>query len=216
MTKNQQKKFTLLTSIFITALVAANLLGSKITVLAGISVSVAIFAYPLTFLVTDIVEEVLGKKVAKQLIVAGFLSLFILLFLTWLSVILPAADRYEFNNEYKTIFSSSLRMIIASLVAFLLSQFHDVWAFNFWKEKTKGKLLWLRNNFSTVISQFIDTSVFMFIAFYMITPKFDVSFIISLIIPYWLFKIAFAVIDTPFVYLGVKWLKEKEELNETK
>jgi len=96
------------------------------------------------------------------------------------------------------------------LVAFTLSQTHDIWAFNFWKQKTKGRFLWLRNNLSTIVSQFIDSTIFMFIAFYAITPKFTVGFIFSLIIPYWLFKIAFAILDTPLVYAGVKWLREKE------
>ena len=75
------------------------------------------------------------------------------------------------------------------------------------KKITKGKYLWLRNNLSTVISQLIDTTLFMFIAFYMVTPQFTAPFIIELIIPYWLFKVGFAFIDTPLVYLGVKWLK---------
>jgi len=69
-------------------------------------------------------------------------------------------------------------------------------------------MLWLRNNLSTIVSQFIDSTVFMFVAFYALTPKFTVAFIFSLIIPYYLFKVAFAVLDTPFVYLGVKWLKK--------
>ena len=100
-------------------------------------------------------------------------------------------------------------MMVASLIAFLISQTHDVWAFNLWKEKTGGKYLWLRNNASTIVSQFLDTTVFMFIAFYQFTPKFTVPFIFSLIIPYWLFKVLFAIIDTPFIYLGVWWLKKR-------
>ncbi|MFA5318721.1 MAG: queuosine precursor transporter [Patescibacteria group bacterium] len=76
------------------------------------------------------------------------------------------------------------------------------------QEKIGGKWLWLRNNASTIISQFIDTNVFMFIAFYNLTPKFTAAFVFSLVIPYYLFKVLFALLDTPFVYLGVKWLKD--------
>ena len=207
---SKETKTDILISVFVTALVAANLLGTKITTILGVSVSVGIFAYPLTFLVTDVIEEVHGKAKAQNLIKAGVICLLILLGLTALSRALPPASRYEHNQAYLTVFGSSLRMIIASLIAFALSQTHDIWAFDFWKQKTGGKFLWLRNNASTWVSQFIDTALFMFIAFYQITPKFDTVFIFSLIIPYWLFKIIFAALDTPFVYLGVKWLKDKK------
>jgi len=205
----QQTKTDILISFFIAALMAANLLGTKITTILGVSVSVGIFAYPITFLITDIIEEVHGKKKSQNLIKAGLLTLLFLFILTALCKALPPADRYADNQAYNIVFGNTLRIIIASLIAFLLSQTHDIWAFEFWKTKTNGKLLWLRNNASTWISQLIDTTVFMFIAFYGIAPKFDVLFIITLIIPYWLFKIIFALLDTPFVYLGVKWLRQK-------
>jgi hypothetical protein len=160
---------------------------------------------------TDIVEEVYGKKVVKNFIFLGIITMVIVFLYTSLFVVLSPHERYTYNEEYKTIFSSSLRMFIASMVAFFLAQMHDVITFEWLKKKTKGKMLWLRNNLSTIVSQLIDTTVFMFIAFYQVAPKFTVGFIISLIIPYYLFKIAFAIIDTPFVYLGVKWLKKGKE-----
>lgn len=205
---SQQTKLDILLGLFISSLAAANLLGSKITTVLGVSVSVGIFAYPLSFLITDIVAEVFGKNKAQKFILAGFISLLLVIFLTGLSVILPPAGRYQYNEEYKIIFGASLRITVASLIAFALAQYHDVWAFHFWKKKTGGRWLWLRNNLSTIVSQFIDTTIFMFVAFYLITPKFTAGFIFALIIPYWLFKIAFALLDTPFVYAGVKWLKK--------
>lgn len=128
----------------------------------------------------------------------------------YICIIMPAHENWTNQEAYETIFKGSLRMTIASLIAFILSQYHDIWAFHFWKEKTKGKFLWLRNNASTVVSQLIDTSIFMYIAFYHLTPKFTSSFIFSLIIPYWIFKIIFAFLDTPLCYLGVKWLKSNK------
>jgi hypothetical protein len=211
MDEKSNSKLNLLLAIFVGLLIGMNLLGGKITTLFGVSVSVGIFMVPLTFLITDIVEEVHGKKVAKQFLISGVVTLVITFVYIAFFVALPANERYVHNEAYKTIFGSSMRIIIASIVAFILSQFHDVWAFNFWKQKTKGKFLWLRNNASTIISQGIDTFVFMMIAFYQIAPKFDFAFIIKLSIPYYLFKIAFALIDTPFVYLGVKWLRGKRE-----
>ncbi len=205
-------RLQILFAIFIGLLVGMNLLGVKITSLFGVSVSVAIFMAPLTFLITDIVEEVHGKKIVKHFIVGGVLTLIIIFLYTGVFIALEPHERYGFNNEYKTIFGSSLRMIAASIVAFALAQTHDVISFEWWKKKTKGKALWLRNNLSTIASQLIDTFVFMMIAFYQLTPKFTFMFVVSLIIPYYLFKVIFAIIDTPFVYLGVNWLKKGEEI----
>lgn len=200
-------KLTILSGIFIAGLIAANLLGSKVTVLFGVAVSVGIFSYPLTFMVTDVIGEVYGQKKARELVWAAVIAQVLILALTLISIKLPAASRYELNEEYVKVFSGSVRVVFASLVAFIASQIHDVWAFDFWKKKTGGKYLWLRNNLSTFVSQAIDTLLFLFIAFYKISDRFTVDFILHLAVSYWLFKIAFAVIDTPFVYLLVKWLR---------
>ncbi len=209
----KENKLNLLLGIFVTALICANLLGVKITSLLGISVSVGIFMYPLTFLITDIVEEVEGKEKTKSFIKVGAASLVIVFLYAWLCVTLKPHARYTYDAAYQLIFSGSLRMIGASLIAFIIAQYHDIWAFNFWKKKTSGKYLWLRNNASTIASQLIDSTVFMFIAFYKFAPQYDVWFLIKLIIPYWLFKVAFALIDTPFCYWGVRWLRGGKKEN---
>lgn len=203
-----------LMGVFVGLLIGMNLLGGKIVTLLGVSVSVGIFMVPATFLITDIIEEVYGRKVAKQFVIVGVITLVMLFLFTALFVALPPHARFaEMNDAYSSIFGASLRIMVASLTAFFIAQMHDLWAFEFWKKKTGGKKLWLRNNLSTGVSQAIDTLLFMFIAFYQITPKFTVGFIISLAIPYYLFKLAFAVLDTPLVYLGVKWLKNAEVEN---
>ncbi|MBU0627884.1 MAG: queuosine precursor transporter [Nanoarchaeota archaeon] len=212
-------KTNLLLGLFVASLVAANLLGGKITKLGFIEVSVGIFAYPVTFLITDMICEVHGKQKTKSFVWVGFISMLFILLITILSVWLPFAPRsYVQSEQYNPVFGISLRFFIASITAFLLSQFHDVWAFNFWKEKTKGKFLWLRNNASTIVSQFIDTVVFMFIALYYIpglpqllntSPKFTTAYLFTLIIPYYLLKVVVALLDTPLVYAGVWWLKKK-------
>ncbi len=205
-----KRKTDILIGLFVAALIAANLMGAKIAHV-WIDFSVGIFAYPITFLVTDVIEEVHGKKKAQNLIWVGFISLLFVLGITALALHLPSAARDFFPDAYSKIFGISIRIMIASLIAFLISQTHDVWAFNFWKQKTKGKFLWLRNNLSTIVSQFIDTVIFMFIAFYGITPKHNVAYMFVLIIPYWLLKVAFAIFDTPLIYAGVWWLKRERE-----
>ncbi len=210
----QHFKLTLLSSIFIAGLLAANTLGSKVTSIFGIAMSVGIFAYPLTFMVTDVIAEVYGKNKAKQIVWAALIAQVFVLILTYVSIKMPAASRYHLNEEYVKVFTGSLRMIIASLIAFIVSQTYDIWAFEWWKEKTKNKFLWLRNNASTFVSQAIDTLLFMFIAFYGINDKFTIPFILHLCLTYWLLKITFAALDTPFVYLLVKWLRKPGKAEE--
>ncbi len=206
------KKLSILLAVFIGLLVGMNLVGAKLVSFFGVTVSTGIFMMPITFLITDIVAEVYGRKMVKQFIINGLIVLAMIFAFTAVFVLLEPSARFaDSDDAYKTIFGGSLRMILASMVAFAIAQVHDVWMFEKLKSKTKGKMLWLRNNLSTMVSQLIDSTVFMFIAFYAITPQFTVPFIISLIIPFYLVKIAFAIIDTPFVYLGVRWLRKGEE-----
>jgi uncharacterized integral membrane protein (TIGR00697 family) len=179
-----------------------------------ISVSVGILTVPLMFLITDIIEEVEGKKKVKEFIFVGVVSMLLLILITSIAVILPSAARSIDPASYNAIFKVTIRMTIASILAFAISQLHDMWSFAFWKKKTKGKYLWLRNNASTIVSQLIDSSIFMFVAFYKSAPMWDAVFVISLIVPYWIFKILFALLDTPFAYLGVWWLRHEKKVKK--
>ncbi len=202
-----EQKTEILLGIFVAAIVSANLLGTKIADFSFFVASVGILVYPITFLITDMVEEVFGREKVKSFVLAGFIANVFILLYVLLSVWLPPASRYASNQEFLAVFNPSIRIIIASLTAFVIAQYHDIIAFEFWKKKTRGRFLWLRNNASTIVSQFLDSTIFMFIAFYLVTPKFTADFIFALIIPYWILKIMVALFDTPFVYLGVWWLR---------
>jgi len=207
---SQERKITLLQIIFATTIILANVVGIKIINVFSLNVSMGIWLVPITFLITDILAEVKGKKFVGNLIWSTAIALIFSFFFVKLSIIITPAERFaDTNPAFVTIFQNSARIFIASVIAFIISQFHDIWAFEFWKQKTKGRYLWLRNNLSTIVSQFIDTTIFIFVAFYQISPKFDFAFMWQLILPYYALKIILALIDTPFVYLGVKWLKEK-------
>lgn len=204
-------KLNFLLGLFVGLIVAMNLLGQKIISLFGVSVSVGIFMLPLTFVITDMVAEVYGKRKTQEFVWTALAVLFVVLLYVAIFVKLTPHPRFVHDDAYRTVFGASLRIVGASMVAFFLSQMHDIWAFEFWKRKTQGKYLWLRNNLSTMVSQFLDTTIFMFLAFYRASPKFDVPFMIQLIIPFYLFKLAFAVADTPLVYLGVAWLRRDKK-----
>lgn len=205
----KERKTEIMLALFVGSMVLVNTIGSKITTIAGIRVSVGIFFMPLLFLITDVIGEVHGRERARSFVRIASGMLVFMFIMILVSIKLPANPTWGLQEQFATIFGSSLRMTFASITSFIISQSVDVTAFDFWKKRTQGKHLWLRNNLSTMFSQFIDTTLFMFLAFYQISPKFTAGFIFSLIIPYWIFKIIFALIDTPLCYLGVRWLKNE-------
>jgi uncharacterized integral membrane protein (TIGR00697 family) len=117
-----------------------------------VSVSVAILMMPLTFLITDVVAEVYGKKVTREFVVGAVIATIVILAFTYLFILLPSHSKYAFTDEYALIFSNSIRIMVASVISFSFAQLHDIWAYEFWKKKTNGKHLWLRNNASTIVS----------------------------------------------------------------
>tara|TARA_B100000614_G_scaffold211811_1_gene195156 strand:- start:1159 stop:1860 length:702 start_codon:yes stop_codon:yes gene_type:complete len=206
--------FTYLSTLFVGSIVAANLMGTKVIpffTVGGFQFtgSVGIFLFPVSFLVTDIMAEIWGGRAIRSLIGATIAILFVVLAVTGIATVLPPADRFAATNDaYLTIFRSSLRITAASIVAFAISQTHDVWAFELWKRVTRGRFLWLRNNLSTIVSQLIDTVVFMLIAFWGMGDHFTLGFVLgSMVPPYWALKVLMALLDTPFVYLGVRILR---------
>ncbi|MGB4407423.1 MAG: queuosine precursor transporter [Sphaerochaeta sp.] len=204
------KKEMLLFALYITSMVLVNTIGSKIITLFGVRVSVGIFFMPVLFLVTDIVGEVKGHKDATLFVRMSIFMLALLFIMTGISVKLPPHPTWDLQSQYQQIFGMSMRMSLASLVSFAVSQNIDIKIFLLFKRISGGKNLWLRNNISTITSQFVDTVIFMFLAFYQLTPKFTLSYVFALIIPYWIFKVLFALIDTPLCYLGVKWLSKTD------
>ena len=193
-------------ALFVASMVMVNTLGTKITTILGVRVSVGIFFVPVLFLITDIVGEVFGRKEASRFVNMATIMLVLLFAMIFLCIAVRPNETWGMQEEYAMIFGSSLRMTLASLVSFVVAQQLDVFMFSFWGKVTKGKYLWVRNNLSTIVSQFLDTTIFDFIAFWHLTPKFTASYVFSLILPYWLFKVVFALLDTPFCYLGVWWL----------
>ncbi len=192
-----------LVAIFCGSLVIAGVLASKIIHFGPFVVPAGVIAYSVTFLMTDTIEEVWGKEVAKRVVLAGFLSLVVAFFLILVAVYWPHPAFWTNQEAYKSILGmgkGAMRITVASIVAYLISQYHDVWCFNFWRKLTKGKHLWLRNNASTIQSQLIDSVIFVLIAFTGVMP------VLPLIIGQWVAKITIAVVDTPFVYGLVKWV----------
>ncbi len=198
-----EKAFLLLGCLFTGLLVISNILAVKPVALAdGIIVPAAVLAYALTFPITDTVSEIWGRKRASALVWAGLATSLTAAAMVHLAIWLPAASFWSRQVAFEEILASNFRIVLASMIAYLVSQLHDVWAFSFWKKKTEGRHLWLRNNASTLVSQLLDTLIFITIAFYGVWPS-----IIPVIIAQFAIKSIIALADTPLVYLMVAWLK---------
>ncbi len=197
-----ENRYATLVALFVLALAAANIVASKIIVLFGIAAPSGIIVYPITFAVTDVVSEVYGKRRAKRVVWIGFGMMILLLIIVQGAIFLPPAPFYRHQEAFRSILGASSRIIVASLVAYLASQTCDVTLFHFWREVTGRRHLWIRNNLSTMTSQLVDTVLFIFIAFY---GTYGLKDCLGLIGGQYLFKVAFAILDTPFVYLGVWW-----------
>ena len=195
--------FIFLLSIFIASLTIASVLASKIIHIFGLYVPAGVLAYAITFICTDVISEIWGKNRARSTVLGGFIALIVVLILIQLGLNWPRAPFWNQEAAFQSILGSTTRIIVASFVAYLVSQLHDVWAFHFWKKLTKDRHLWLRNNFSTAVSQLIDSILFISIAFYGSMP------ILPLIIGQWIIKFAIAAVDTPVVYLVVWLLKNR-------
>ncbi len=193
-----------LSGLFGAAIVFANIAaGVKLIEFLGLVVPAGTVAYSITFPVTDIVDEVYGKRRAVYIVWAGLVAEISMLILIGLDYFMPAIEPSQ-QQLFERVFSPQLRIVLGSIVAYLISQHHDVWAFWKWREITKGRWLWLRNNASTMVSQLIDTSVFTTIAFYGTVP---LNVLLNMIFSMWLFKVLVAALDTPFVYLGISLVR---------
>ena len=203
-----QVRIQIIYTVFISTITTSLLISAKITTLLGLTFTVGGFAYAVTFACTDIISECFGKSKAKQLILLGFFGYLAVLLFTTIAILSPPAEFWAPNQDsYRLVLGMVPRIIGGSVAAYLISQLHDVWSFHFWKGVTHGKYLWLRNNLSTMSSQFIDTIVFITIAFAGTMPT---ASLLDMVIGQYLLKLIIAAIDTPFIYLGVRWMNKGE------
>lgn len=197
--------YLLLGGLFITALVSCNLIANKfVTVDLGFRVftlSAGVLPYPITFLVTDLLSEIYGRKKTNQVVWVGFVSSLFVLFILWLGHSFPAIKESPVSQaEYASVFRNSWKVILSSMMAYLAAQFVDIRLYHFWKSLTKGKHLWLRNNFSTILSQLLDTTLVIFILF---VGQLNFEQMGAMVLDGWLFKVLCAIADTALLYLLV-------------
>lgn len=194
--------YLVLTGLFVAALISCNLIANKfISINLGFKtfiISAGVLPYPITFLLTDILSEIYGKKKTSQVVWVGLVASIFVLGILQLGNLFPAIENSPVNDEvYSTTFANAWRVIGASMLAYLTAQLVDVQLFHFWKKKTKGRMLWVRNNFSTVLSQLVDTTLVVTVLF---IEKESLGTIGGYIFDGWLFKTLVALVDTPLIY----------------
>lgn len=205
--------YLILAALFIASLVACNLIFRKFFFWSPIGSdfsfeqSVGILPYPITFLITDLISELFGSKKANQVVLGGLIaSVFVLLIIIVAGKVPATAWSPVSDDQFNHVFGQTALAVGASMAAYLAAQYVDIKLFHFWKNLTNGKMLWVRNNFSTILSQFVDT--FLVILLLCAGNQLDWSLFWILVLNGFLFKVVVALCDTPLFYLGT-WLARK-------
>lgn len=216
--------YLMLAALFVAALITCNLVANKFVVVnmgfKEFTLSAGILAYPVTFLITDVLSEIFGKRRTQNVVWVGFGATVFTLGILFLGGHYSASGNSPISDDiFETVFKNSPRLIAASMVAYLAAQFIDVRVFHFWKRLTKGKMLWVRNNFSTMFSQLIDTTLVVSVIFLdfkdgQLVPKYGWTSFGMLIFDGWLFKVMWAAIDTPVFYLLSWWYKRRFRIGD--
>lgn len=226
----RERLYLILAATFSVVLVLTNIIGFKLfqaPFKPDFALTAGIVTYPVTFLITDVVSEVYGKRRADYMVVVGFLMSLLMLATVQLAVFLPAhpywvppvdpfyADGWTraagapaqtalegYQHAFHSVFALNGILLFGSMLAYLSAQLCDNYLFHFWKRLTKGKHLWLRNNGSTLISQLVDTlvvnSILFFVGFGM-----DYATGFGIMATIYGYKAVLALLDTPLIYLGV-------------
>ncbi|MBW1879344.1 MAG: queuosine precursor transporter [Deltaproteobacteria bacterium] len=216
-----ERIYLVLAAAFVTLLVLTNIIGIKLfqaPLNPSFALTTGILTYPFTFLVTDIVSEIYGKRRADFMVIVGFAMSMLMLLVVQLAMRVPPHEAWvagpsayyqladDQQHAFESVFALSGVLLFGSMTAYLCAQLTDNFLFHFWKRVTKGRHLWLRNNGSTMISQLVDTAVVNSILFF-IGFGWDFAFGVKIMATIYVYKLVIALIDTPFIYLGVYVVK---------
>lgn len=210
------RMYLILSGIFIASLVSSNLIFQKFFSwnpfeIYNFQLSVGILPYPVTFLITDIISEIYGRKKANEVVIAGLFSSLFVLLVVYIANEVNAVEWSPLNNNvFSKVFGLSIVAVGSSMLAYLIAQFIDIRLFHFWKKLTKGRHLWLRNNASTIVSQLVDTSVVLLLL--SLAGVLAWERYIDLLINGFLFKVIVALLDTPVFYLLTAYFRKRFNL----
>ena len=194
--------------IFVTCLITANTIAVKVVSLGFLILPAAIFVFPLSYIVGDVLTEVYGYRWARKVIWLGFGCNLVFVFFAWVGQLLPPAPFWEGQKAYESILGYTPRLLAASFCGYLVGEFTNSFILAKMKILTRGRWLWSRTIGSTIIGQGLDTSIFITIAF-IGTP----SFVPIMILYHWMAKTIIEAAATPITYATVNYLKRKEVID---
>jgi len=203
-------RFVFITALFITSILASNILIVKQIELFGLTLPAAIVVFPLSYIFGDVLTEVYGYSQARRVIWLGFFCNLLLIISIWLVGILPSAPVFDAQAAYERILGSTPRFLIASFTAYLAGEFVNSYVMARMKILTKGKWLWTRTIASTIGGEAVDTAIVLFVSFWGVLPP---EIILSMIFWHWLLKTCYEVLATPLTYILVGYLKKVEKLD---
>jgi hypothetical protein len=202
--------FVLVTAIFITCLLTANIIAVKLVDIFGLILPAAVIIFPLSYIVGDVLTEVYGYRQARQVIWLGFLCNLLAVVAIWLGGLLPAASFWPGQAAYDTILGYTPRLLAASFIAYLVGEFANSFVLAKMKIATQGRWLWTRTIGSTLVGQGLDSLIFITLAFVGTMPP---AALVTTIVTQWLFKSAYEAVVTPLTYVVVNFLKRQEGLD---
>ena len=205
---NVSHRFVIITAIFITCLITANIIAVKPISLGGLPAAIVIF--PLSYIFGDILTEVYGYRQARRVIWLGFFCNLIAVIAIWIGQLLPPASVWGGQEAYESILGYTPRILGASFLAYVVGEFSNSFVLAKMKIKTKGRWLWTRTIGSTIIGQGLDSAIFISIVF---IGRFDLSFIAIAVLTHWLVKTGYEAVATPLTYAVVNFLKRKEAID---
>ena len=179
-------------------LIVANILATKLVTVWHYNVPAGVLPFAATFLLTDLLVEKWGRAKAQKAVWTGFYASVVVLVPITIAVHWESAFPSDLFDSFDAVLGLTWRVVLASLAAYLVSQHHDIVAFTIWRKITGERFLWFRNNASTMVSQFIDSSIFITIAF---AGRDGFPPLMSLIVAQYIIKLIIAAVDTPLMYI---------------
>lgn len=202
--------FVVVTALFITTLITANIIAVKLVSFLGFFLPAAVIIFPISYIIGDILTEVYGYRFTRLVIWLGFFcNLFVVIAIV-IAQLLPPAPFWEAQHAYEAILGYAPRILLASFTAYLIGEFVNSYILAKLKVMTEGKWLWLRTISSTLVGQGLDSAIFITIAFLGTIPFVGLT---NAIVTQWLFKSSYEVIATPITYGVVNFLKRVENLD---
>ncbi len=204
------ERFLVVVALFVTCLVVANVVAVKLVSIGGMILPAGVVVFPVTYILGDVLTEVYGYSRTRRAIWLGFLCNLLAVLAIALAGVLPAAHFWDGQEAFERILGMTPRILLASFVAYLAGEFVNAYVLARLKVAMDGRMLWVRTIGSTVIGQFLDSAIFVTLAFAGILPP---SLIVTAILTQWLFKSAYEAAATPVTYVVVGWLKRAEGID---